>query len=195
MVKKREWETWWTRDAQKDFPRQTKRTMESPMRGLIVEETAKAGETVLDVGCATCIDYPLFKEANISYTGLDITEKFLIYARKLYPDIKVHHGSILDLPFEDRSFDVAYTKSVLEHLHPDEWRRGIEELWRVAEKRVILGFYIPPWDKPADYFFDQHGFWRNTLNHQEVVEAINSLEPKNLTVKDVSVGRAYIVDK
>lgn len=195
MSRERPWEQWWKEKAEESFPRQTKRTKESPMRRLIVEAAAAVGETVLDVGCATCIDYPLFKELSVSYIGVDITEKFVIYAKKLYPEIDVRLGSILDLSFEDNSIDVAYTKSVIEHLHPDEWGEGIKELWRVAKKRMILGFYIPPWDKPAEYFYHPHGFWKNTLNHQEVMETINSLGCKELMVKNISVGRAYIVDK
>lgn len=42
------------------------------------------------------------------------------------------------LPFDDRSFEVAVSLDVLEHIPAEERRRHVEELTRVARRRVVL---------------------------------------------------------
>lgn len=100
------------------------------------------GPRVLDVGCASCIMYPLLP--GMQYVGLDFTKKFLEHAEKLYPEIKVHHGSVLSLPFPSRSFDTVFCKSLLEHIHPDDWPKALSEMLRVASKQLAIGFFRPP---------------------------------------------------
>ena len=65
----------------------------------------------------------------------------------------VVHASAEDLPFEDASFDAAMAVLTLHHW--SDWRRGIDELRRVARRVVVLS-----WDPTfagrlwisADYF-------------------------------------------
>ena len=47
-------------------------------------------------------------------------------------------GSVVDLPFPDRSFDVVGCFEVLEHLPGDLPRRALSELARVARQAVVL---------------------------------------------------------
>jgi len=192
----RRWETWWKRYAPEDFPRRTTGTIDSPMRPVIVTEAEKTGGTVLDVGCATCIDYGLFKRTEVDYMGVDITEKFLNYAVHQYPEIEVCLGSILSLPFTDASFNTVYEKSVVEHVHPAEWGKAVSEMWRVAGEKAMFAFYLPPWDKAAEYFQHEEGFWRNRLNRAEFVDALRSLECfESLNIKAVGTQRLYVVNK
>ena len=46
-----------------------------PIRVRIRDEVVATGKSVLDVGCATCIDYPLYQEIGFHYVGVDITYK------------------------------------------------------------------------------------------------------------------------
>lgn len=48
-------------------------------------------------------------------------------------------GSVLDLPFEDRSFDVVVASDLLEHLSADERVRALSELARVSRRLCIVG--------------------------------------------------------
>jgi len=59
----------------------------------------------------------------------------------LDPRIEFVQASIYELPFAARSFDVVVCCEVLEHL--EDPRRGLRELARVAERRVLVS---TPWD-------------------------------------------------
>ena len=48
-------------------------------------------------------------------------------------------GSITELPFRDRSFDLVTSMDTLEHLTPENRPAAVRELFRVACKTVILG--------------------------------------------------------
>lgn len=202
---KRDWEKWWVEKAAADFPRRSKYvagmtittpTPESPVRKIIVEEALKSGDTVLDGGCATCIDYELFKDTEIKYTGVDITDKFLDYAKQLYPEIDVRHASIINLPFLDESYDTVYFKSIIEHIHPDEWRAAITEGWRVAKHKFMLCFVLKPWDAPAEYKQTKELFWNNHLNRQELYDHLKSIGVGKITYhKDIGRHDLYIMEK
>jgi SAM-dependent methyltransferase len=47
-------------------------------------------------------------------------------------------GNLLDIPYEDRAFDVVISYRVLSHL--TNWERFLEELCRVADKAVVVDY-------------------------------------------------------
>lgn len=171
----RSWEKWWAEQADVDNflgPHQINHLI----RKRIVQETAKIGQSALDVGCATCIDYPLFKTAGIKYTGVDITEKFIEHAKKLHPGVDAKYGDAFKLPFQDSSYDSVYCKDLLEHLPPDEYKKVITEMRRVTKKLLMIAFYIPPKDKPTHYdFVASSGYYQNQYNKKEILDFLKGL--------------------
>ncbi len=103
--------------------------------------------TFLDVPCGLCIDYEGLKTEfpNMKYQGLDITEKLVAVAQG--KNIPVKRGSIEQMPFNDSSFDICYSRHILEHL--DNYQKAIGELVRVGSKEVLIVFFIKP-DDQAD---------------------------------------------
>lgn len=183
-MSKRMWERWWEHGTSGDFPRRYVKKWKgeeiqwsnSPVRKIIQQEGLE-GESVLDVGCATCIDYEYFKDTGVHYVGVDLTERYLTAARSLYPGIDVRQGNVTQgLPFSDKSFDMVYLKSVIEHLHPDEWRKAVGEIWRVARLKILLAFFIPPRDEEATYVYREEGFWNNRLDRRELLRHLEGLE-------------------
>lgn len=124
--------------VQRNFMRTRQGPQTNPMRRAILEATIAVSKSVLEVGCATCIDYELFKETNINYVGLDLTHRLLLLAKDYTPSVTLMHGDGRKLPFQSGSFDSSYCKDVLEHLLPNDYKMVIKELWRVAKKQILV---------------------------------------------------------
>ena len=148
---------------------------EHPIRRLVAAKANQIGKNVLDVGCASCIDYPLHKETGIKYEGLDPTQKFLDRAKKLYPGINVKLGNVLNMPYDDGVFDVVYCKDLFEHLPPEKYRRAMAEMWRVASKLVMVAFFVSPKPIETRYELKRTGHWLNHYCKPELIDFFNTL--------------------
>lgn len=69
--------------------------------------------------------------------SVDINPALSEYVRKGY-GIKTYTGEIINLPIPDKSFDLVFTFTVLQHVPPEEIVKALEELKRVAKKEVWL---------------------------------------------------------
>ena len=80
------------------------------------------GDRVLDVGCGTgSLTFTLPEIANVaSVTGIDLTEPYVEFARarNADPRISFRQADARALPFEDNSFDRAFSMLVLQFI-PD----------------------------------------------------------------------------
>jgi demethylmenaquinone methyltransferase/2-methoxy-6-polyprenyl-1,4-benzoquinol methylase len=77
-------------------------------RRLAAEAVVRPGEAVLDAACGTG-DLALagLKAGAGRVTGLDFSERMLDRARRKSSQVEWVHGDLLELPFEDGSFDAA----------------------------------------------------------------------------------------
>jgi ubiquinone/menaquinone biosynthesis C-methylase UbiE len=100
-----------------------------------------SGAHVLEAGCGTGLILKEIAPLAKTAVGLDLSPGMLqkAHARGL----RVVHGSVTDLPFEDASFDLAYSFKVLAHVERIE--RAMAELARVVKPggHVIAEFYNP----------------------------------------------------
>jgi uncharacterized protein YbaR (Trm112 family)/ubiquinone/menaquinone biosynthesis C-methylase UbiE len=112
-----------------------------PIRTRIRDEAVATGKSVLDVGCATCIDYPLYQEIGFRYVGIDITYKLLEGALKNTPDVTVVRGDGKKLPFKNEAFDSVFAKDMMVHLPPDAYKQVLTEMSRVTKKALMIGFF------------------------------------------------------
>lgn len=103
----------------------------------------RPGETILDVGVTSDQTYPASNyleawypdKSVITAAGVDDAS----FLETLYPGMRFVHADGLDLPFEDRSFDVVHSSAVLEHVGKRaNQRQLIAETCRVARKMVFL---------------------------------------------------------
>src|SRR5215217_609231 len=109
-------------------------------RKILAEVVALSPRTFLDAGCGEGFVARKVIEAvpGIELTGYDISEAALQIAADANPEASFVAGSVVDLPFPDRSFDVVGCFEVLEHLPGDLPRRALTELARVARQAVVL---------------------------------------------------------
>ena len=99
-----------------------------------------AASRVVDVGCGGLGLRAL--EPDLEITGVDVD------ARPDYPGPFVQADAAAKLPFEDDAFDLAYSNSVIEHIHPARRSRFAAELQRVARGWYVqtpaIGFPLDP---------------------------------------------------
>jgi len=136
-------------------------------------EILKRGNRILDVGCGPAMDYPMWRDAGYRYFGVDFTQQFIDYANEKYGEEA--NLSLMDaknLQFKNRRFHLAYSKDLLEHQPPGDWRKIIRELWRVTSKLMIISFFLPPWDNSTKHQKRDDGVWTNTYNKTEVFNHI-----------------------
>jgi ubiquinone/menaquinone biosynthesis C-methylase UbiE len=184
----RKWERWWMNVPESYMLVEVQRT--HPIRSLMAEE-AKIGESVLDVACGQCISYPFFKIAGLKYVGLDFTKKFIDASREIYPEIELHEASVLDIPFPDASFDTVCCKDLLEHLDPEDVSIAIREMWRVTKLKLMIAFFIPPWDNPTAIQLIDTSYgpgYHNQYNKHEIMTIIKDL--KDLDEVDIQWVRS-----
>jgi len=135
------------------------------------------GGTVVDAACGTCVNWEVFREMAVpcSYIGVDRSKDFLAHAKELYGDeIEVREGYVQELPFEDDEVDVVVMRHIVEHLQ-EGYEDAIREGLRVAEKELVLIFFLEPSNKDEDEVIesepDENGctyFW-NTYSYTKLV--------------------------
>ncbi len=117
---------------------------------------------VLDGACGSAVNYEVFRnlQVPVDYTGLDRTSVLLDVARDKYGDgvegysFKAEEGYIEEMPFADNEFDVVILRHILEHLE-EGYEVAIKEALRVAEKEVVLVFFLTP-----------HGAWEHNIEER-----------------------------
>jgi SAM-dependent methyltransferase len=109
-------------------------------RKIVAEVVALSPRTFLDAGCGEGFVARRILDADpeIALTGCDVSGVALEMAASANVGARFVTGSIADLPFPDRSFDVVGCFEVLEHLPDDLPRQALSELARVARQAVVL---------------------------------------------------------
>jgi len=107
-------------------------------RHLVNLTATKKVDSILDVGCGEGFTLNRLKEHGIGkkLEGLEYSKDAIALGKKLYPGIKIIHGSVYELPYEDNSFDLVLCTEVLEHL--EEPAKALKELVRVAKKYLVI---------------------------------------------------------
>ena len=97
----------------------------------------RPGDRVLDACCGTGDLALAARDAGGEVTGLDFSERMLERARRKSSSIRWIRGDLLDLPFDDRSFDAATVGFGVRNVADLE--RGLAELARVIRPGGRLG--------------------------------------------------------
>lgn len=98
-------------------------------------------EKVLEIGCGEGFLTKHIKDLkrNIYIEGIDSSDRITEIASRLHPEIKFSVASAYQLPYQEKSFDLAVACEVLEHL--EEPLRALKEIKKVTKKYCI--FSIP----------------------------------------------------
>lgn len=93
--------------------------------------------------------------------GVEVQWDAVERAKKLTDHINIIQGSAFDLPFKDKYFDLVFTSGVLIHIHPDDQKRAMREMYRVS-KKYIWGFeYFNEKVQEIPYRGHRNVLWKN----------------------------------
>lgn len=112
--------------------------LENFKKQLVAQVVALQPTSILDVGCGEgFIAEEILKQLpGVSYTGIDMSEEAVACAKELNPEATITTGDVLDLKFDDESFDLVICSEVLEHVKPPI--AALSELRRVTKKYLVL---------------------------------------------------------
>jgi len=104
--------------------------------------------------------------------GLELSKERIKRSKKLFPNLKIKHGDVRELPFEDESLDVIICSEVLEHV--EGYEKGISELKRCLKKNghLILSF-------PNEFMVNIGRLILLKFPIHEL-DHVNSIKPKNI---------------
>lgn len=110
----------------------------------------KPGEKILEIGCGRCEFLAAFRDQGLVVAGVDREES----SRAMLPDadIKVCDVTREKLPFPDASIDVAYHKSVIEHMFDP--MPVMQETLRVLKPGGKVIILTPDWHTQMATFFE-----------------------------------------
>lgn len=126
-----------------------------PLRDLVIRKVIRAldfplGSKGLDAGCGIGLQAMLLAEAvgpGGHVTGLDISPEFLVHARTiakkygLWEQVTFQQGDVNKLPFENNSFDLAWSVDCVGYA-PMEPLPLLKELVRVVKPGGIVALLV-----------------------------------------------------
>ncbi|TDO54185.1 methyltransferase family protein [Kribbella sp. VKM Ac-2571] len=127
-------------------PRVTRRT------AYLDQLRAEGRNTVLELGCGPGRDGEAIAAAGFSYTGVDLSPASVEACRELGLHAEV--ASVLDLPFDDATFDAGWTMSTLLHVADEDLDQALQEIIRVLRPGAPLAV----------------GLWGDVSAHEHVWE-------------------------
>jgi SAM-dependent methyltransferase len=120
-------------------------------------------QSILEVGCSSGNDLRLFPN-NLDVNGVDENKQAIKIAQEDLAGFKFKIGSIVELPYEDLSMDLVFTRNVLNYVENSDIARSFDELFRVSRKYIFnIELFSESEDKIGDGQVDAWG--RNVRKH------------------------------
>lgn len=157
-------------NIKKDFFRDT---VSDRWQDLLVEAIGESGpRKILDAGCGPAVLTRLLLDLGHEVTAVDISENMLALAKESIGNensrVRFQQASVTDLPFEDASFDMVFSRYVIWTL-PDPIN-AFREWQRVVKPGGLIGVIDGNWY----YHYYRSGFrrcWSNLISFLYKVRA------------------------
>jgi 2-polyprenyl-3-methyl-5-hydroxy-6-metoxy-1,4-benzoquinol methylase len=96
--------------------------------------------SILDVGAGGSDIAKSFSSLHphVQMTALDLNKRACEYAAKTNPSLSVIQGSVLDLPFQERTFDIIHASLFLHHFTEEELHRILPSLYSTARYGIVI---------------------------------------------------------
>lgn len=161
------------------------------------------GSRVLEVGFGSGVTFLNLNEMYKEIHGLDLTADVKSVAstfEKLGIRVSLKNGSVLELPYDDDSFDSVLLISILEHLRPESLTLAFKEIRRVLKPGGEVVYGVPVDKIIMDYAFRLLGYniKKYHFSDQRQVEDAAKTVFKEGAISGISVwffGKLYEVGR
>lgn len=120
--------------------------------------------SILEVGSNLGAQSATLQELGFNHlTGIEISRYAIEQAKKLTKNIDYLEASALDIPFKDKYFDLVFTSGVLIHIHPNDLKKVIDEMYRLSKKYIWCYEYFSEECKEIEYRGNKNLLWKNNF--------------------------------
>ena len=148
------------------------------------------GKDVLDVGCWTGGFLSLIEGSAGRASAIDVDPAALAVARRNLPGARFVESSVLEMPFEDESFDVVTMWAVLEHLPAGCEPAALGEIRRVLRPGGHIALNVPNANLVARSL--DPIFWLKGHRHYSLAQVEKMLETSGFTLERSTVQSGMI---
>lgn len=108
-------------------------------------DTTQPSDSVLEIGCGEgfVAGQLSTRHSGGSYVGVDLNAEDIGRLRAKFPGVEAHQGSIYDLSFLRRDFDVVVCAEVMEHL--DDPEAALQQMIERNPRWLIISVPHEPW--------------------------------------------------
>lgn len=152
---------------------------------------------ILDVGCAGGRDSRMFVDRGFNVTGIDLCEPFLQEARRSVSSAVFLKKDVLELDFEEASFDGIWACAVLLHLEKKDLPKALSDFYRILKQQGVLFIGIKHGDgeqSVVDSLSDGNSRFFSFYQKDEI-EALVRAAGFNITyseIRDDDTGRGEV---
>jgi ubiquinone/menaquinone biosynthesis C-methylase UbiE len=158
----------------------------SPSRVFIRENIKDLGiKTIADFGCGPCVDYVALKDDGYEFEYLGIDSCLHLKETNLSKGIKFLNAPVEKTGLDDNSYELAYSRHVLEHL--PTYKNALTEMIRVSNKYVVHIFFIKPGEEENINFWEVENLYHNTYSKQDIeIFLMNNKKVKKIEWMDIT---------
>ena len=98
---------------------------------------------VLDIGCGHGHIHPYLVQSNVrmNLSAVDVAASVVEEARLTNPTVNYQSYEGERLPYDDASFDAAFTIAVMHHVPPAQWPAFLQEMRRVVRPGGLIAIF------------------------------------------------------
>ena len=112
----------------------------------------KSGSTLLDIGCGRGDFTKGFIKSGLKTYAVDLADNISKYCPEA--EFKISNLEKDGIPYSDGTFDIVYSKSVIEHFYNPEIL--IKEMYRVLKPGGLAITLCPSWEHNYKIFFEDY---------------------------------------
>ena len=124
----------------------------------LFSDSLSKGAKVLDLGCGPGTDTVKLSKNGLLLEGFDLSDEFLVIARKLNPGLTFKQGDMRKLPYANGAFDGLFAKASLLHIPKDDIHLVLEEIHRVVKSGGLVHIAIKEGEAEMVLKEDDYGY-------------------------------------